>query len=165
MADEPKHDGREEADVEEIMEEAELSEDEAAAGERQDVSDDTGGDPEDDTGDADSDHMPSLGEFDDLFGDAGLPASPNSRVFGTVTLHYPERDVRVVLDGATALRLLSMFARRRTGPSDPLDPDSSTALAGWLVLDLNELLAVSWWPSLSELPDRTVLDPPMPTAA
>ena len=165
MADDTKPNGSEEVPDEEIMEKADPAEDEAAASEPQHVSEDAGGDPEDDPDDADVDHMPSLGEFDDLFSDAGLPASRNSDVFGTVTLHYPERDVRVVLDGATALRLLSMFARRRTGPSDRLDPNDSTALAGWLVVDLNELLAVSWWPSLSELPDRTVLDPPVPTAA
>ena len=166
MVDDANHDGSEEVPGEKIMEGTEPSEGEAAAGEPQDVSGSAEADPEDDADDIDGDHETGPDELDDdLFGGTGLPASLNSGVFGTVTLHYPARDVRVVLDGATALRLLEMFARRQTGPSDPLDTASSTAFAGWLVLDLEELLAVSWWPSTGGRPDRTVLDPPVPLAA
>jgi hypothetical protein len=36
----------------------------------------------------------------------------NAAVLGTVTLHGRERDIRVALDGASALRLLKIFEQR-----------------------------------------------------
>ena len=92
--------------------------------------------------------------------------SPNRLVAGVLTLHYPERDVKTALDGDSALRLLTMFARRREdGLADHLDPDESTARAGWLVLDLSEVRAMSWWPVTRSKPPRTVIDPPLPDVA
>ena len=92
--------------------------------------------------------------------------SPNRLVAGVLTLHYPERDVKTALDGDSALRLLTMFARRREdGLADHLDPDESTARAGWLVLDLAEVRAMSWWPVTGSKPPRTVIDPPLPDVA
>ena len=165
MADELKYDGSEEVPDEVDLEGAGPADREATAGEPQDAS----GSEEPDLGeDGDDGDGPETGpgEFDDdLFGGAGSLASYNRGVFGTVTLHYPERDVPVVLDGENALRLLSMFAERRHGPSDRLDSESSTAFAGWLVLDLDEVRAMSWWPSIGSRPSRTVIDPPLPQQA
>lgn len=84
-------------------------------------------------------------------------SADNMAIPGYVTLHYPERDVRVLLDGDAAVRLLRMFRQRyEAGLSDVLDAESS-ALAGWLVLDLAEPLAMSWLPVLRA--PRTAIDP------
>jgi hypothetical protein len=83
----------------------------------------------------------------------------NMQQWGTVVLHYPHRDVRVPIDGDSALRLLTMF-RDRTDKhwQDELNPHRSSAKSGWLVLDLNELLCISWLPSTEPGP-RTAIDP------
>jgi hypothetical protein len=79
---------------------------------------------------------------------------------GQLTLHYPSRDVTVLLDGDAAMRLLTMFSQRREGGlADLLDPDMSEAAAGWVVLDLDEPLAMSWLPGLPSKRPRTAIDP------
>ena len=91
--------------------------------------------------------------------------SVNRVVVGNLTLHYPARDVTLSLDGDAALRMLTMYWRRRPGPhADRLDPETSSALAGWVVLDLNEPLAISWYPILGS-PTRSAIDPVPPQAA
>jgi hypothetical protein len=83
----------------------------------------------------------------------------NMQQLGIVILHYPHRDVRVPFDGDSALRLLTMF-RDRTDKywQDELNPHKSSAKTGWLVLDLNEVLCISWLPS-TEPDARTAIDP------
>jgi hypothetical protein len=83
----------------------------------------------------------------------------NMQQWGVVVLHYPHRDVRVPIDGDAALRLLTMF-RDRTDKhwQDELNPHTSSAKTGWFVLDLNELLCISWTPSTAPDP-RTAIDP------
>lgn len=94
------------------------------------------------------------------------PRTVNRVVVDTLTLHYPARDVSLPLDGDAALRVLTMFWRRRRGPhADRLDPETSSALSGWLVLDLDEPLAVSWYPVLGSPSTRTAIDPVPPQAA
>jgi len=84
----------------------------------------------------------------------------NQWVPGVVVLHYPSRDVRVPLDGDSALRLLTMFSRRQSQRfADLLDPDESSATSAWLVLDVEEPLAMSWLPSSGQSA-RTAIDPP-----
>lgn len=84
----------------------------------------------------------------------------NMATVGQLTLHYAERDVTVLLDGDAAVRLLTMFARRaERGLADRLDPERSRAANGWVVLDLQEPLAMSWLPGLPSRPPRTAVDP------
>jgi hypothetical protein len=83
----------------------------------------------------------------------------NMHQWGFVVLHYPLRDVRVPFDGDSALRLLTMF-RDRTDKywQDELNPHRSSAKTGWLVLNLDEVLCISWLPSTAPNP-RTAIDP------
>jgi hypothetical protein len=81
-------------------------------------------------------------------------------VLGQLIVHYEARDVTLVLDGEAAVRLMTMFARRREGGlGDVMDPEESSALSGWLVLDVQEPLAMSWLPGLPSRPQRTAVDP------
>lgn len=90
----------------------------------------------------------------------------NALVFGRLVLHYESRDVTLILDGASALRLLAMFAQRRSsGLDDRIDPATSSALSGWVVLDVLEPLAMSWEPGLPQPRPRTAIDPAAPAAA
>ena len=97
---------------------------------------------------------------------SGLPiAVRNSMVLGQLVLHYPERDVTVLLDGGAALRMLKMFQQRREGGlADLLEPEVSSASAGWVVLDLAEPLAMSWLPGLQSKRPRTAIDPAVAAA-
>lgn len=83
----------------------------------------------------------------------------NMTLSGVLTLHYPARDVRVIVDGDAAMRLLAMFrARSDEHWKDSVDPRWSSAASGWLVLDLPELLAMSYAP-LERQRERTAIDP------
>jgi len=95
---------------------------------------------------------------------AAVPMA-NQTVVGSLILHYEARDVQVVLDGNSALRVLTAFARRDDrGLSDPIDPFSSSAFSGWFVADLDQPLAISWIPGLAGQRRRTVIDPPVAAA-
>jgi hypothetical protein len=101
-------------------------------------------------------------EDDDVFGDLHGHefASGQAAVFGTVTLHGRDRDVTTVLDGASALRLLKIFEQRSSGTlADRLDVVTSSVHNAWLVADLDECIAVSWWPGLPKKAPRTAIDP------
>lgn len=94
-----------------------------------------------------------------------LLRSVNRLVEGELTLHYPSRDVALALDGASALRLLTMFWRRSgSGLADVMDPGRTSALGAWIVLDLTEPMAMSWRPTLGPNARRTALDPPVANA-
>lgn len=83
----------------------------------------------------------------------------NMKLCGLLTLHYPARDVKLIVDGDAALRILSMFHQRSDKRwTDHLDPRWSSAASGWVVLDLGEPLAMSYMP-MSEPRERTVVDP------
>jgi len=98
--------------------------------------------------------------------ETAMDRDANALVFGRLVLHYQSRDVTLVLDGAAALRLLAMLARRRaSGLDDRIDPATSSALSGWVVLDVFEPLAMSWEPGLPEPRPRTAIDPAAPAAA
>ena len=92
----------------------------------------------------------------------------NRMTLGQLILHYPSRDVTVLLDGEAGLRMLKMFEQRREhGLADALDPELSSASAGWLVLDLDGAgapLAMSWIPGLPTKRPRTTIDPAVTAA-
>lgn len=156
MADEEEqhHEEHEDAELDETAEPGDdadvdgaTSEDDEAerGGEAQQREEDAGGD-----------------DADDRVGFATIPPTREARnaaVIGTVTLHYAARDVRIPIDGASALRMLSMYrSRREGGLDDPLSVAGSSAWSGWVVWDLDEPLAMSWMPRLPERP-RTAIDP------
>lgn len=117
----------------------------------------------DDVGPANDDLSEDGGlEDDDVFGDPDGRefALGRSSVFGTVTLHGRDRDVTTVLDGASALRLLKIFEQRSNGTlADHLNVVTSSVHNAWLVADLDECIAVSWWPGLPQKAPRTAIDP------
>lgn len=85
---------------------------------------------------------------------------PDQALLGQLVAHYENRDVTFVVDGETALRLLTMFARRsELSLADRIDPYVSSAASMWLVLDIHEPLAMTWLPGLPATRRRTAVDP------
>jgi hypothetical protein len=85
----------------------------------------------------------------------------NASVTGTLVVHFPERDVRTVLDGLTAMRVLTCFARRSSQFADHVRL-TSAAENRWFVVDLAAALAVSWEPedTVGGLDQPVAFDPP-----
>lgn len=83
----------------------------------------------------------------------------NMGLAGVLSLHYQARDVRIPVDGDSAMRILTMF---KTGSDerwkDDLDPRWSSAASGWVVLDIQQLLAMSYYPQTPPR-GRTAVDP------
>lgn len=107
------------------------------------------------------------GESGEGSGDGPLERSVlrtgNGGVLGVLRLSYAARDVEIVLDGDSALRLLAIYrdrARPRSDQwADAMDPLRSDANNAWVVLDVNDVLAMSWAPGLAQRPPRTTIDP------
>lgn len=94
-------------------------------------------------------------------------ADINRITLGELVLSYPARDVTLMLDGATAARVLAAYARpeRRGRLQDYLNIETSTMRNQWSSFDLENLLAVSWYPGLpSKAAGRMTVDPPGPDA-
>lgn len=90
----------------------------------------------------------------------------NQGLLGQLVLHYPSRDVTVFLDGDAALRVMRAHQLRDPrGLGDRLRPMTSTAAAGWLTLDVEEPLAMSWLPGLPARQERMSVDPLAPDEA
>lgn len=85
----------------------------------------------------------------------------NASVTGTLVVHFPERDVRTVLDGLTAMRVLTCFARRGSQFADDVRL-TGAAENRWFVVDLAAALAVSWEPedAAHGLDHPVAFDPP-----
>lgn len=91
----------------------------------------------------------------------------NLLTIGELVLAYPERDVTLTLDGASAARVLAAFARpeRRRFLQDQLSTTESPMRNLWATFDLDSLLAVSWYPQLpTKATSRMTIDPPNPRA-
>ena len=110
---------------------------------------------------------PSAAEWERLMGEAERRQpdevetiqETNRKRLGQIILHYAARDVKVLLDGDSAIRLLTMFRERTESHwSDYLNPFISSAERGWLVMDLTEPLAISYLP-LGDQAKRTSIDP------
>lgn len=120
-----------------------------------DVSDDEES-TEDETANLDEEqedaHLPTAG-------DVLMIREINMGLAGVLSLHYPARDVRIPVDGDSAMRILTMFKTRSDVRwKDDLDPRWSSAAFGWLVLDLQQLLAMSYYPQTPQR-ERTAIDP------
>lgn len=145
MADETTRNNTDEREQEIRAEEAEP---EPASDER----DDSGGD--DDAAD----------QEDVLERDAPVPrytmVDLNRRLLGELVVHFRARDVRFVVDGDAAMRLLCLFAGGRDERlADVASPRTSSAYSVWLGIDLADVLAMSWVPGVPADHARATIDP------
>jgi hypothetical protein len=91
----------------------------------------------------------------------------NRTRFGELVVHYPERDVTIVLDGASASKVMAVHAGvgRRLALQDPLIPMESDMASMWASIDLDRALAMSWMPAIGPLSTRKMtIDPEVPEA-
>ena len=95
----------------------------------------------------------------------GGPAHVGGVVLGHLVLHCPSRDIVLPMDGASAMRIMTIYALRgRVSLGDHIGPGSSPEDA-WFVLDVEEAVAMSWLPGLPSRRPRTAIDPPRVRAA
>lgn len=88
----------------------------------------------------------------------------NEQVIGRLVLHFPERDVALLLDGASALRTLEMVRLRRgAGLADVIDVFGSPAHHSWFVFNPGEPLAASWIPGVPRERAGVAVDPVPPS--
>ena len=91
----------------------------------------------------------------------GDPLGPRE-TFGELRLHYPDRDVRLVVSESAALQVLRMHSwRQQARLSDSLIGEVPMKLNCWIVYEPEGLLAVTWTPEVG-LPrpePRPVVDP------
>ncbi len=82
----------------------------------------------------------------------------NKFTWGTLTVHYASRDVDYPMDGDTAMRLLAMLAG--TGRDlDRVDPSTSDARHGWVMIDRTDVVGAQWNDTTSFVPRRVTVDP------
>jgi hypothetical protein len=83
----------------------------------------------------------------------------NRNKIGTLTLHAPTRDIALTVDGDAGLRAVAVFVGD-VEFHDPLDPRLSSADNGWVGIDFDRLMAVSWSPDDGpQSPGRMTIDP------
>lgn len=92
-------------------------------------------------------------------------ADRNRERFGQLVVHYPERDVTITLDGASAARVMAVHAGvgSRLRYQDPLIPGLADMENLWASIDLDQALAMSWFPMLPTGAGRKMtIDPAVP---
>lgn len=82
----------------------------------------------------------------------------NRLVPGILTVHYIQRDVSLAMDGDAAVRTIATWHDQHDGFTDPLHPVSSSAINGWVGIDLAYVMGLTWMPTLSET-QRITIDP------
>lgn len=98
--------------------------------------------------------------------DDGIVMANRSR-FGELVVHYPERDVTIVLDGASASKVMAVHAgvSPRLAMQDRLEPLRADMTSMWASIDMDRALAMSWIPGLGPLSTRKMtIDPEVPDA-
>jgi hypothetical protein len=69
----------------------------------------------------------------------------NRLVPGTLTFHFPQRDISFDMVGADAARILTAHRRGRADDlADAVDPDTSLMLLDWMSVALETTLMISW---------------------
>jgi hypothetical protein len=99
--------------------------------------------------------------------DSDDPVSLNRSLFGELVVHYPERDVTIVLDGASASKVMAVHAgvSPRLAMQDRLEPLRADMTSMWASIDMDRALAMSWIPGLGPLSTRKMtIDPEVPDA-
>lgn len=112
---------------------------------------------------------PSVDDLDtpDEVGALVTAAGRNAALFGELIVHYPERDVSIVLDGASASKVMAVHAgvSNRAAMQDPLVPLLSNMANMWASIDMDRALAMSWAPMLPSVAGRKMtIDPALPEA-
>jgi hypothetical protein len=79
-----------------------------------------------------------------------------------LTVHYIQRDVSLAVDGDAAIRAIATWNERHDAFTDPLHPERSSALNGWLGIDLQHVMGMTWMPSLGGDETRRVTIDPRP---
>lgn len=90
----------------------------------------------------------------------------NQQIFGELVVHYPERDVRIVLDGLAASRVIAVHAgvSTRLDMQDKFTPYLAEMANMWASIDLDRVLAMSWIPGLASVGGRKMTVDPKPPA-
>lgn len=107
-----------------------------------------------------------LADTDDVDPDE-VAAVLNRLRFGELVVHYPERDVTIVLDGASASKVMAVHAGvgHRLAMQDRLEPLRANMANMWASIDMDRALAMSWIPGLTPLSTRKMtIDPEVPEA-
>lgn len=93
-------------------------------------------------------------------------ATRNRQIYGELIVHYPERDVSIVLDGASASRVIAVHAGVATRPAmqDRFTPLIAEMGNMWASIDLDRALAMSWIPGLAPIGGRKMTIDPVPPA-
>lgn len=85
--------------------------------------------------------------------------SQNRARLGTLTLHTRQRDIELTVDGDAALRAIATFAGK-PGYQDELTPEMDSSWNGWVGIDFDQLVAISWSPVGGDRrPGRSTIDP------
>lgn len=93
----------------------------------------------------DQDQSEAAGESG--LGSRALTQILNKATPGLLRLAFASRDVTIAVDGDMAFRLAAVRRRGRSdGLDDPLDPTETSALGGWMALDLSQVMLVEWQP-------------------
>jgi hypothetical protein len=79
---------------------------------------------------------------------------------GQIHLHFRDRDVVVIADGAAAAEVFRLFANRRT--PDAFAPSQTSWLSSWFSYEPTELLGITWYPMDLAPERRPVIDPVVP---
>ncbi len=91
----------------------------------------------------------------------------NQLRFGELVVHYPERDVTIVLDGASASKVMAVHAgvSNRLAMQDRLEPLRANMANMWASIDMDRALAMSWIPGITPPSTRKMtIDPEVPEA-
>lgn len=87
----------------------------------------------------------------------------NVSVLGELTICYADRVVTLPMDGDAAMRIMTGWHHNLPRVwADPLDPAASPAKFAWVVVSLEDVLAMMWMPGLrvgGEQPKRMAVDP------
>jgi hypothetical protein len=84
----------------------------------------------------------------------------NVEIIGQLQVHTRQRTYTLALDGDAAIRLLSAFRTGEYWKGDLLSSYTSSAEAAWAVVDLDEVVAMYWFPGLpGRKPARIAIDP------
>lgn len=106
-----------------------------------------------------------LADTDDVDPDDAAAAVLNRLRFGELVVHYPERDVTIVLDGASASKVMAVHAgvSNRLAMQDRLEPLRANMANMWASIDMDRALAMSWIPGITPPSTRKMtIDPEVP---
>lgn len=109
-----------------------------------------------------TDDAPTPGEETDVGPTIASDTANGLYGLGELTLHFPARDVTLIVDGLAAAIAMDAFARRQRSSVPAFRVGQSSMRNSYFAFDLREALAVSWWPGISRPLERPIIDPVAP---